>query len=108
MRPLHVRLASRTRGHALVVMMAYRIIQELASCWRALDLTVEEGLKELDTLCVTAIAIAGGGRYHRLPEPRPLGQQLLEAAKVKLPTILPSKGAKVVTKKKLSSRRKAA
>lgn len=107
-RPLHVRLASRTRGHALVVMMAYRIIQELASCWRAFDLTVEEGLKELDTLCVTEIAIAGRGRYHRIPEPRPLGQQLLEAAKVKLPTILPSKGVKVVTKKKLTSRRKAA
>jgi hypothetical protein len=27
MRPIHVRLASRTRGHALVVMLAYRIVQ---------------------------------------------------------------------------------
>jgi transposase len=108
MRPIHVRLATRTRGHALVVMLAYRIIQELATCWRAFDVTVEEGLKELDTLCVTDITIAGGGRCHLIPEPRPLSQQLLEAAEVKLPAVLPSKGVKVVTKKKLTSRRKAA
>jgi len=108
MRPIHVRLASRTRGHALVVMMAYRIVKELASCWRSFDLTVEEGIKELDSLCVTEITIAGGERYHRIPEPRALGKQLLEAADVTLPTFLPSKGAKVVTKKKLTSRRKVA
>jgi transposase len=108
MRPIHVRLATRTRGHALVVMLAYRIIQELASCWRAFEVTVEEGLKELDTLCVTDIAIAGGACCHRIPEPRPLCQQLLEAAEVKLPAVLPSKGVKVATKKKLTSRRKAA
>ena len=108
MRPIYVRRASRTRGHALVVMLAYRIIQQLASCWRAFDLTVAEGLKELDTLCVTEITIAGGGRCHRIPEPRPLSQQLLAATDVKLPAVLPSKGVKVVTKKKLALRRKAA
>ena len=108
MRPIYVRLASRTRGHALVVMLAYRIIKELAQYWHALDLTVAEGLKELEALCVTEIALANGARYHRLPQPRPLSQQLLEAAKVKLPPVLPSKGVQVVTKKKLTSRRKAA
>jgi hypothetical protein len=108
MRPIHVRLASRTRGHALVVMLAYRIIKELAQYWHALDLTVAEGLKELEALCVTDIVLASGARYHRLPQPRPLSQQLLEAAKVKLPPVLPSKGVQVVTKKKLTSRRKAA
>lgn len=108
MRPIHVRLASRTRGHAFVVMLAYRIIQELASYWRAFDVTVEEGLKELDTLCVTDITLAGGGCCHCIPEPRPLSGQLLAAAEVKLPAVLPSKGVKVATKKKLTSRRKAA
>ncbi len=108
MRPIYVRLASRTRGHALVVMLAYRIIKELAQYWHALDVTVAEGLKELDALCVTEIVLANGTRYHRLPQPRPLSQQLLEAAKVKLPPVLPSKGVQVVTKKKLTSRRKAA
>lgn len=108
MRPIYVRLASRTRGHALVVMLAYRIIKELAQYWHALDVTVAEGLKELDTLCVTEIVLANGTRYHRLPQPRPLSQQLLEAARVKLPPVLPSKGVPVVTKKKLTSRRKTA
>ena len=108
MRPIYVRLASRTRGHALVVMLAYRIIKELAQYWHALDLTVAEGIKELDALCVTEIVLANDTRYHRIPQPRPLSQQLLEAAKVKLPPVLPSKGVQVVTKKKLTSRRKAA
>jgi hypothetical protein len=27
MRPVHVRLASRTRGHALVIMLSYKIVQ---------------------------------------------------------------------------------
>ena len=108
MRPIHVRLADRTRGHAFVVMMAYRIVKELAACWQSIDLTVQEGLKELDALCVAEISIAGQGSYHRIPEPRDLSRQLLDAANVKLPPFLPSKGVKVATKKKLTSSRKAA
>lgn len=108
MRPVNVRLASRTRGHAFVVMMAYWIVKELASLWASLDVTVEEGLKELDALCSTEVSIADGGCFHRIPQPRKLSQQLLEAANVKLPTALPSKGINVATKKKLPSRRKAA
>ena len=106
MRPIHVRLATRTRGHALVVMLAYRVIQALAQYWHALDVTVAEGLQELEALCVTDIVLDNGTRFHRIPQPRPLSQQLLEAAEVKLPTVLPSKGVQVVTKKKLTSRRK--
>ena len=51
LRPIHVRKENRTRGHALVVMLAYRLIQELARRWAALDVKVEEGLKSLATLC---------------------------------------------------------
>ena len=108
MRPINVRLESRTRGHALVVMMAYWIVKELAALWATLDVTVEEGLQELDALCSTEVAIAKGGCFHRIPQPRPLSQQLLQAANVKLPSALPSKGVIVATKKKLPSRRKAA
>ena len=53
MRPVYVRLADRTRGHAFIVMLAYRIVQELAQRWHNIELTVEEGLKELTTLCAT-------------------------------------------------------
>jgi hypothetical protein len=108
MRPINVRLESRTRGHALVVMMAYWIVKELATLWATLDVTVEEGLQELDALCSTEVTLAEGGGFHRIPQPRPLSQHLLEAANVKLPTALPSKGVIVATKKKLPSRRKAA
>jgi hypothetical protein len=108
MRPINVRLESRTRGHAFVVMMAYWIVKELASLWASLDVTVEEGLKELDALCSSEVSLAGGGCFQRIPEPRPLSEQLLTLAGVKLPSVLPSKGIEVATKKKLPSRRKAA
>jgi len=52
-RPIYVHLESRTRGHLLVVMLAYLLARELARCWRDLDLTVEEGLDELKSLCTT-------------------------------------------------------
>ncbi len=108
MRPVNVRLESRTRGHAFVVMMAYRIVKELASLWASFDLTVQEALSELDSLCSIEVSIAEGGCFHRIPEPRELGRQLLESADVKLPLVLPSKGIRVATKKKLQSQRKAA
>ena len=108
MRPINVRLESRTRGHAFVVMLAYWIVKELSSLWQGIDVTVEEGLKELDALCSIEVSIADGGCFHRIPKPRELSQQLLEAANVKLPTALPSKRIIVATKKKLQKRRKAA
>ncbi|MGB7934368.1 MAG: IS1634 family transposase [Gammaproteobacteria bacterium] len=108
MRPVNVRLESRTRGHAFVVMMAYRIVKELASLWDTFDVTVQEALAELDSLCSTEVCIAQGGCFHRIPEPRELSRQLLEAADVTLPLVLPSKGIRVATKKKLPLQRKAA
>jgi transposase len=107
MRPINVRLESRTRGHAFVVMLAYKVIRELANNWKSQDLTVEEGLNELDALCSMEIAIKDGETFHRIPQPRQLSKQLLKAAGVELPTVLPSKGIKVATKKKLTSRRKS-
>ncbi len=108
MRPVNVRLEGRTRAHAFVVMMAYRIVKELACLWAPLDVTVQEGLSELDSLCSTEVSIAEGGCFHRIPEPRELNRRLLELADVKLPLVLLSKGIRVATKKKLPSRRKAA
>ena len=107
LRPIHVRLASRTRGHAFVVMLAYRIIQELARHWRHLDLTVQEGLDQLASLCLTEIRIPHQPpSYHQLPTPRESVQRLLAAAAISLPTkILPRESA-VSTKTKLTTRRK--
>ena len=105
MRPINVRLESRTRGHVFVVMLAYKIVQELAKRWRAIDLTVDEGIKELSTLCAIEVEMNGSGKVNRIPEPRASIKKLLKAAKVGLLDILPSKGIIVSTKKKLTDSR---
>lgn len=105
MRPINVRLESRTRGHVFVVMLAYKIVQELAKRWRAIDITVEEGIKELSTLCAIEVEMNGCGKINQIPEPRASIKKLLKAAKVRLPDTLPSKGIIVTTKKKLTDSR---
>ncbi|MBW2063277.1 MAG: hypothetical protein JRI95_17170, partial [Deltaproteobacteria bacterium] len=50
-RPVFVRNAERTRAHVFIVMLAYRLRLVLEEAWRFLDITVEEGLKQLSTLC---------------------------------------------------------
>ena len=84
-RPVNVRLETRTRGHAFVVMLAYSIIRALAALWRDLDLTVQEGLDQLATLCLTEVRLPDGRVSYQLPTPRESVQQLLNAAQVPLP-----------------------
>lgn len=105
-RPVYVRKETRTRGHAFVVMMAYRIIKELALCWQRLNITVEEGIKELTTLCTVALRGKGMVSCHTIPQPRESIQRLLTAAGVRLPKALLNRGVIVTTKKKLQTRRK--
>lgn len=105
-RPIYVRLESRTRGHVFVVMLAYCIILELARRWQHLDLTVEEGIGQLKSLCATLVCVKDEVRYNRIPKPRESLQQMLSAATVRLPEVIPHKGVTVTTKKKLPSRRK--
>lgn len=107
MRPIHVRLETRTRGHVLVVMLAYRIVQELAKKWRQLDITVEEGIKELSTLCTKELLNNGVVQCNQAPQPRESVKRLLDAAGVRMPEALPARGVVVSTKKKLTDRRKA-
>ncbi len=106
LRPIHVRLATRTRGHVFVVTLAYRIARALAQRWSGLDTTVQEGIDELKTLCSTEILRDARVLCSQIPEPRPSVQTLLDAAGVHLPEALPSKGARVATKRKLPTRRK--
>ena len=106
MRPIHVRLARRTRGHALVVMLGYRIVQELAKRWGSLDLTIQEGLDELGSLCATEVLVHGSVRYNKIPTPRGTLAELLKLADVKLPEALPCRGVVVATRRKLQERRR--
>jgi transposase len=42
--PVFVRTEANTRGHVLVVMLAYLIVRALKKAWKDFDLTEEEGL----------------------------------------------------------------
>ncbi len=106
MRPIHVRLEGRTIGHAFIVMMAYRIVQELRSRWQNINLTVTEGINELAQVCAIEMKVKGKPFCKKIPEPRRSIKKLLEAAQVRLPEALPSTGKKVATRKKLTERRK--
>jgi hypothetical protein len=104
-RPIHVRTAEHTRGHVLVVMLAYLIRRELSRAWTALDVTVEEGLHQLQTLCSTEIKVEGGGSCLRIPQPSAGARALLKALDLDLPQVLPHMETRVVTRKKLPARR---
>jgi Transposase DDE domain len=105
-RPIYVRTAEHTRGHVLVVMLAYLIRRELSRAWTSLDVTVEEGLHQLQTLCSTEVKVEGGGSCLRIPEPSPTAGALLKALKIRLPDALPHTDTPVVTRKQLPARRK--
>jgi hypothetical protein len=105
-RPIFLRLADRTRAQAFVVMLAYQIIQYLASCWSPLDVTVEEGLHALTTLCLVEVSPTNAPSYHCLPIPRDTIAQLLHNADIKLPKVFSLSGTRVSTKKKLQSERR--
>jgi len=105
-RPIYVRTAEHTRGHVLAVMLAYLIRRELSRAWTSLDITVEEGLHQLQTLCSMEVKVEGGGSCLRIPAPSPAAAALLQALKVHLPEALPHTDAPVVTRKKLPERRK--
>jgi transposase len=100
-RPVFVRKAKRTRGHVLIVMLAYLIIQELQKLWSEEDVTVEEGILELSVLTTIEIQI-GQTCCQQIPKPRELGRKLLRLANVRLPHALPSRNTKVATRKKLT------
>ena len=105
LRPIHVRLKARTRAHAFVVMLAYRLVEVLADRWRALDVTVGEGIAALAQLCAIDVTIGGQTHCAQVPTPRDLLRQLVEATGLTLPAAIPRTGVTVATRKKLPTRR---
>jgi hypothetical protein len=107
MRPVYVRTEEHTRGHVLAVMLAYLIRRELSRAWEGLNVTVEEGLEQLATLCSMEVKVEGGASCLRIPTPRDGSRSLLQAAAVRAPEVLPHLETRVVTRRSLPSRRKA-
>ena len=105
MRPIHVRTEQSTRGHALVVMLAYRLIKELARRWADLDLTVGEGIKQLSTLCVTEVLSGDEVLCSTVPQPRQELAEIISRSGIVLPEVIKRHKAKVATKKKLQKNR---
>ena len=87
-------------------MLAYRIRRELQAAWAHLNVTVEEGLQQLSTLCSTEVVVKGLARFHQIPTPTPTSAELLKAEDIHLPKVLPLIGAQVVTRRTLQSRRR--
>ena len=97
-----MRTETSTRGHVLVVMLAYLIVRELQKLWADLDLTVEEGLSHLAYLCSLKVRMGSKETIvQRIPEPDQTSSDLLKAADITLPKVLPSRDICVVTRKKI-------
>lgn len=105
-RPVYVRTEKSTRGHVLIVMLAYLVTRVLSRAWSAFDITVKEGIKQLSTLCTMEMKVKGQISCLKIPNPRPASQDLLNALNIRLPSILPNRKVSVVTRKKLTKQRK--
>ena len=99
MRGIFVRKATRTRAHVFVIMLAYLLAYQLRRLWHEVELTVEEGIAELASICAIELTLSNQTTCQLIPEPRPLGKLLLEKADITLPDAIPHKGITVVTRK---------
>lgn len=106
LRPIYVRTPAHTRAHAFIVMLAYLLRCTLAQAWAGLDLTVEEGLTQLSTLCATQVQFPDGKTCLTVPEPRDSLAALFAACDVTPPSALPRHHVPVATKQKLPPHRK--
>lgn len=105
-RGIFVRKANRTRAHVFAIMLAYLIAYHLRRLWKEIEVTIEEGIDELSSLCATEVLI-GDVSIQTVPAPRELGELLIKAADVTLPDAIPSRKVKVFTRKKLVEERRS-
>ncbi len=103
--PTFVRTEPSTRGHVFVVMLAYLLERELDQYWHSLEVTVAEGIDDLGSLRGVELAV-GQATCQSVPEPTDLTKQLLDAADIRLPQVLPLRKVHVATRKKLVSERR--
>lgn len=78
MRPVYTRKEESTRGYVFVVMLAYLILRRLRRAWAGFDLTVEEGVKRLATICSMEVTMKGQNAHcQKTPRPRQQSRELL-------------------------------
>jgi hypothetical protein len=107
-RPWHVRTQDNTQAHALTSMLALKVRRHLERAWWPLETTVEEGLRELETLCVMELVHSQSGKVvaRQVPEPSPRQRELLAALKLSPPATVPEGAVSVGTRKKIAKARK--
>jgi hypothetical protein len=107
-RPWFVCTEDNTQAHALTSMLALKVRRHLERAWWPLEVTVEEGLRELEQLCVMELIHPQSGEVvaRRVPDPSPRQKQLLEALKLSLPATVPAAEVTVGTRKKINKVRK--
>jgi transposase len=108
-RPWFVCTADNTQAHALTSMLALKVRRHLERAWWPLEVTVEEGLRELEKLCVMELVHRQSGKVvaRQVPEPAALQKQLLAALKLDLPSTVPQAQVTVGTRKKINQVRRA-
>ena len=107
-RPWFVCTEDNTQAHALTSMLALKVRRHLEQAWWLLELTVEEGLRELEKLCVMELVHPQSGEVvaRQVPQPNALQKQLLDALKLELPACVPEARVRVGTRKKINKVRK--
>lgn len=104
MRPVFVIKEKSTRGHIFVVMLALIVQREMEKSWLDLNITVEEGILVLSSVCMQEINL-GNASVQNIPTPNEIGTQLLSNIDITLPSALSLPKANVHTKKKLQKER---
>ena len=107
-RPWFVCTEDNTQAHALTSMLALKIHRHLEHAWWPLEVTVEEGLRELEKLCVMELVHSQTGKVvaRLIPDPSSHQKQLLDALELSLPATIPESEVSVVTRKKINEARK--
>jgi hypothetical protein len=108
-RPWFVCTENNTQARALTSMFALSVRRHLERAWWPLEVTAEEGLRELEKLCVMELVHPCRGKEvaRQVPEPTALQKQLLTALKLDLPSTVPEAQVTVGTREKINQVRKA-
>ena len=107
-RPWFVCTEDNTQAHALSAMMALKVRRYLERAWWPLEVTVEEGLLELEQLSIMELVHSETGKVvaRQMPEPNVRQKQLLDALGLTVPSKVPEAKVTVVTRKKIARVRK--
>jgi hypothetical protein len=95
-------------AHALTSMLAFKVRRQLERAWWPLEVTLEEGVRELDQLCVPELVHAQSAKVvaRQVPQPSSRQQRLPDALNLNPPATIPEAEVAVGTRKKINKVRK--